>query len=323
MRKTNSRTVWVLLMLTNRCNLRCKLCNIWREKAADFAIDKISDLTGDIVSNNSKISCFGITGGEPFLENKKLWSVFKMIEPDLAKKNIQHCNITTNGSFPSRVLKFINGISKDNLAKISFNVSLDGLEKAHDYLRGKGVFRKVIASLSILKKFGVNTTMNFVINPFNSNQIGKLYKLSLGMGFDFELEVFEPNVPAYYHYFDRVNLPSNNNKDWRREAAREIEGILRQKEVNFNRKQLIALSSYLKTGNKDKDIINECGTPSNLLFIRATGELYSCPYELPLGKIEDFSYRNFTKEREKLSLKIKDRGCRGCLSTMGALSYVE
>ena len=312
----------VLAMLTNRCNLQCKLCNIWQEKKSTLNIQRLYKVLLEIISNDLKVSCLGITGGEPFLEEKNLQSVFKIIEPKLIKGDIFHFNITTNGSFPLRILKFIDKIPKDCINKLSFNVSLDGLEETHNYLRGKEVFKKVIISLDILKKFRIDTTINFVINPFNSAQIFNIYKLSSKLGFDFELEIFNPNVPAYYHYLNRIKI-QNNNKNWRQVAVKEIESVLLQKEVNFNKKQLIVLSNYLKTGDWNEVLIKNCKIPSSLLFIRATGELYSCPHEPPLGKIEDFNYQKFLNRQKNLSLKIKNEGCRKCLSTMGSLSYVK
>lgn len=313
--------IWILAMITNQCNLKCKLCNIWREKNKELDTAQLYKVLLDVINNDSKISCLGVTGGEPFLKPKKLEIIFKLIKPELDRSNIKHFNVTTNGSFPLRISSFLKKIPRNYHSKISINLSLDGLAKTHNYLRGEKIFKKVILALNILKKFSIDTTINFVINPFNSNQIFNVYKLSLKMKADFELEIFNPDVKSYYHYFDKVTI-EKGNQNWRWQAAGEIEKILAENEDNFSRKQLLVLKNYLKSEELNKKIISGCKTPSNLLFIRATGEVYSCPHESAIDRIENFRYQNFLKKQKKMILKIKNKGCKGCLSTMGALSYV-
>ena len=309
-------------MITTQCNLHCKLCNIWREQKKDLDIQKLYKVILAILKRDLKISCLGVTGGEPFLKEDEIFFIFEKIKPYLKQDKICHFNITTNGSFPSRVLNFLDKVPKSFIEKLSFNVSLDGLEKIHNSLRGKNVFQKIISTLTILKRFRIDTTINFVINPFNSNQILNVYKLSSRLAFDFEAEVFSPQVPAYYHYTKGVDV-GGNNKNWRLQAAKAIDGILAKRKNNLNEKQLSVLSDYLKTNNLKKDIISNCQTPSKLLFIRATGELYSCPYEGALGNIDDFTCQDFLIKQGGLARKIKNKGCFGCLSTMGALNYVR
>ncbi len=312
---------WVLVMLTNKCNLQCKLCNIWKEKEKDINLLKLYKVISLILQNLQCISCLGITGGEPFIKEELLNNFFKSLYLYILRGKIKHFNITTNGTLPLQVKRFVYSLSDEFLERMSFNVSLDGLESTHNYLRGKPVFWKVLETIRILVKRGIDTTVNFVINPFNASDIYSVYTLSKKIGCNVEFEIFSENTPSYYHYNSKINI-KEKDPNWKEICKEEIEKIFEDKQPICNINQLKVLYEYLSNGQVKKEIAKKCCTPSKLIFIRATGEIYSCPHAAPLGNIENFNWDEFTKNRIKMIKKINYHGCKGCLSTMGALNYV-
>lgn len=314
----------LLIMLTNECNLRCKLCNIWQEKRkSTLCLPVLRRIVDTILDNSEYISCLGITGGEPFLKGKALLSFFINIGSYLKAGKIKHFNITTNGTFPEQIREFVSLIPEVFLRRISFNISLDGMKKSHNYLRDGGdIFEKVLKSAIILRKRGIKVVFNFVISHFNAKDIYATTLLSKKLGCAMEFELFSRDLPSYYHYYKKSAVLTNAVSGWERTCMRQMEMLFEEAKSSFNATQVKVLYEYLRTGSVDNNIIASCLTPSRLIFIRCTGEVYSCPYERHIGHVNNFNWNGFSKERYALIENIRRSGCAKCISTMGALGYV-
>ena len=68
-------------------------------------------------------------------------------------------------------------LTEENLGKLAklgvknFQMSLDGLEKSHDYFRSKGSFQRTIEKLSHLKAFGIKGGIMFTLFPHNAFEL--------------------------------------------------------------------------------------------------------------------------------------------------------
>ena len=101
--------------IKSRCNARCPFCFIDFVNNDTFKgelnlneIQKISNSLGSTISN------INITGGEPFARK----DITEIGEIYLKNKNIVSLFITTNGSLPDRIKKFVNYISPKFSKKI-------------------------------------------------------------------------------------------------------------------------------------------------------------------------------------------------------------
>ena len=126
-----------MINVTNRCNLRCKHCFVFREGNPNIPTKK-SEMPVDVMLKEIKKyrNRYGIMsqvwmGGEPLLRKDVLRPGVKLFA-----RNV----ITTNGTLP-----FIN-LGK----KTKWCVSLDGPEEVNDEVRGKGTFKRVISNLNNL-----------------------------------------------------------------------------------------------------------------------------------------------------------------------------
>jgi radical SAM protein with 4Fe4S-binding SPASM domain len=143
----------VNLELTARCNLRCKMCWWWGENGVAFKrIQEGITLGGDELTTENifklvdqlEQSCpsFYLSGGEPFIREDTV----EIIEY-ITRKGMS-VTINTNGTL----------LTNDNLAKLAkikkltINFSIDGLEEAHDEIRGKGTFNKTTNNIRELIK---------------------------------------------------------------------------------------------------------------------------------------------------------------------------
>ena len=116
--------------LTYNCNLRCKMCPFWKRHSPDSSIAQEKAILRQIY--NSGVTGIAFEGGEPLLR-KDLAEIlaFSYSLP-------LHTSLITNGTLlKSRIDEispYINGV---------VYVSLDGLEKTHDAIRGvDGCFKK-------------------------------------------------------------------------------------------------------------------------------------------------------------------------------------
>ena len=136
------------LSVSNRCNARCEMCDIWRYESKDFTIGEL-----EIALSNqylSDISNFGITGGEPFLR-QDLPSIIEMASKHLPCLKV--IGITTNGFNSERIARLLPEMiaSKPDDVSLRITVSLDGVGEVHNLTRGvPAVFKKVERSLDYL-----------------------------------------------------------------------------------------------------------------------------------------------------------------------------
>ena len=141
------------LVVTNNCNLRCRQCRIpdRGEKNLSFtevmrAIDSFYDEGGRTLY---------IQGGEPFVWHDKDYGLEDIIEYS-RKKGFFTTIIYTNGTFPL------------NTSATTVFVSIDGLQKTHNYLRGES-FDRIIKNVQ--SSSHPSLYINYTINNINKAEI--------------------------------------------------------------------------------------------------------------------------------------------------------
>lgn len=93
---------------------------------------------------------------------------------------------TKEQNIPASIVTNSLLITKDKAKKLnalnlsSITVSIDGLEKSHDFIRGKGNFRKTYKKIKLLKKYihTAELSIRVTVNTKNVNECQKLIKLA-------------------------------------------------------------------------------------------------------------------------------------------------
>ena len=169
----------VIIHITNRCNLQCKMCcNKFNITTYENEIDagKIKDFLDQVLEFISEDASVSITGGEAMLVPDKTLDI-----AEHAKKiGFKTVGIVTNGTLiTSEFAKKAKEIG------LNVQVSIDrAIEEEHDYLRGKGMFKKTIEGIKTLKKEGVYVITSMVCHKENYKSLGAYYDLALGLGVD-------------------------------------------------------------------------------------------------------------------------------------------
>lgn len=162
------------ILISTRCNSRCKTCNIWKQIRNDLTLDEWEKVLSHV---GTAPYWFTISGGEPFLPAHTA---------ELAKLAYRSCkpgviNIPTNSLLVDKVARDVESILKScPNSQLVINLSLDGIGKKHDEIRGvPGNFEKVMANYKNLKRIQrrySNLTIGFhtVISKFNVDHIPDL-----------------------------------------------------------------------------------------------------------------------------------------------------
>ena len=151
--------------LTYNCNLRCKMCPFWKRFNRDSSTEMEKAILRQIY--DSGVCGIALEGGEPLLRND-------LVEILAFSRSLPlHTSLVTNGTLlESRIdeiASYINGV---------VYVSLDGMEKTHDTIRGvNGCFRKAIRGI-IASRERVPVTVNTTIMGENLHEIEDMVKLA-------------------------------------------------------------------------------------------------------------------------------------------------
>lgn len=141
-----STVKYIYWELSNYCNLQCKHCFAMSSNNRSTIVNK-QDLFDAIERISQRAFCNSIRfgGGEPLLVS------FLPDIVDYCTRRRINVDITTNGTLISN--SGIQALAEIGLRELT--ISVDGLQKAHDYIRGDGRFHSIeelIASLSSTNK---------------------------------------------------------------------------------------------------------------------------------------------------------------------------
>jgi len=156
--------------LTNRCNLACTHCLFDASTARTESL--APELLEKGITAARQLGCklFLFTGGEPFL-----YPDFATVLADLLKDPTNHAVVLTNGMLLENNLAWLQKLPQDRL---HLQVSLDGLEKSHDQLRGPGAFKLLLANLEKGRAAGLAITLSMAVNRANLSELADLVDLA-------------------------------------------------------------------------------------------------------------------------------------------------
>ena len=185
--------------LTYRCNLSCKYCGYWQEKTDELSTEQIFKILDEMSDIGVRLISF--TGGEPLIRDD-IGLIIKR-----AKSKELLVNLNTNGMLLLNRLEDIKEVD-------SIQVSLDGDELANDAIRGTGVYKQVLSSLTLLRKNNIKLKIQTVISNFNLDSIDYICKLSrdlkVPVGFQPATEyllgskLINPCIPEKAKYTDAI-----------------------------------------------------------------------------------------------------------------------
>ena len=155
------------LQVTSMCNLRCKHCYIDAGQRVEMPVERIRRVLSEFEDLQGLRVL--ITGGEPLLHTR-----FDEINEMLPE-------------FFLRKILFTNGVllTDDIIKKLKVNeiqVSVDGLESAHDALRGNGMFAQSLEAVRQALDAGFEVSVSTMVHRGNFADFDEMEHLFKTMG---------------------------------------------------------------------------------------------------------------------------------------------
>lgn len=156
--------------LTNQCNLSCRHCLFAASPACSSGINR--ELLDKAIAEVKALGCkfFYFTGGEPFV-----YPNFAGIVSRLFNDTDIHVIILTNGLLLEKNFPLIAHAPADRL---HLQISLDGMEKSHDSLRGRGAFSRLHKNLSLLTRTNIGVTLSVAVNRENIDDLPEILRFA-------------------------------------------------------------------------------------------------------------------------------------------------
>jgi radical SAM protein with 4Fe4S-binding SPASM domain len=155
------------LQLTARCNLRCHHCYLGEARSVDLPVDtalRVMEEFADMGGLRLLLS-----GGEPLL-HPRFWEIHEAL-PGLGCRSI----LLTNGTLlDARVCR--------RLRVHQAQVSIDGLEAAHDALRGRGSFAMAVRAVQELRHAGRDVSVATMVQRANRDDFPRLKEMLQELG---------------------------------------------------------------------------------------------------------------------------------------------
>jgi radical SAM protein with 4Fe4S-binding SPASM domain len=155
------------LLITDRCNLKCRHCYIGDPEVRELPIDVLKILLEEFYRLQGLRVL--ISGGEPLLHQ----------DFDLLNEYLVH--------FPLRRVLLTNGtlLTEKRLESLNVDeiqISIDGLEVSHDSMRGKGSFRKAMEGFQKARRHGFDVSVSTMVHPENLNDFDEMEELFRALG---------------------------------------------------------------------------------------------------------------------------------------------
>lgn len=170
--------------VTYLCNLRCKMCNVWKiyRESPDLAREEMTSSDYGLLFEplSSHLFWLGLTGGEPFLK-KDLLDIICLAPSKLRRLHI--LELTTNGFSSQAVEKGVTEILEDTkIPFLTVGISIDGPRPLHDQIRGmKGSWDRALATYKKLREISGSYPnffphISYTISRYNAGNFVKFLK---------------------------------------------------------------------------------------------------------------------------------------------------
>ncbi len=178
--KETTKDFFLQWHLTERCNLACRHCYQSGVKQGEMGFGAIRRVAGEVSDMLQDWAeryelrfspSFNVTGGEPFLRD----DLVKIIEL-LAARGFE-VYLLTNGTLidreqAGRLKGLVQGVQ----------VSMEGPEKVHDSIRGRGSFQKAVSGVENLVEQNIPVSPNCTISRLNGGHCSALGPIAKGLG---------------------------------------------------------------------------------------------------------------------------------------------
>jgi len=315
--------------ITDECDQRCKHCYIFAEGHPCLVSMKWEEM--QLVLQKCEAFCkkfnrlpyFYITGGDPIL-HPNFWQLLELLK----EKDIPFTLMGNPFHLTDEVCQKLRSYGCDK-----YQMSIDGMEKTHDWFRKPGSFKTTLEKVQCIKKAGITSVIMTTVSGTNIGEIPDVIDAVVKAGVD---------VYAFARYVPTSGGKGSEKSDWYiapdryRVFLADVDKKYKSYEEKccktyFNRKDhLWTLFQYEKgdfkiPDSKDKEMIyGGCNCGNCHFTISSNGDLMACRRvanskvgNIFKDKIEDVwinqmeAYRDYDRFSKCSKCELK-AWCRGC-----------
>lgn len=314
---TKDVPIYVHYGITHRCNLRCRMCGVWKtgDVETELTISQIRQMAGVLKTLGTQVISIG--GGEPLIRDDLPKAAAAFIENGISTR------VLTNGVIDdlSRLDRLMEAGVRD------FSVSLDTLdpEVQNDIIGRKDAFGKIMATIDhlsprIKKKKGLGL-INTVVSAANTDQLKPLVEFAGKKGF------YVSFIPLEMHTFSGKVLGCGDimeDLSFQPDDRKKIRGIYDELiELKSSGSPIFNSTTFLKSSRdylSGKECEWDCRAGSLYFSISPEG-LFSmchryCGYSLEgnrLSILSDDFLKIFHSSMYKDAVKKIQSNCHSCL----------
>ncbi|MBI4825471.1 MAG: radical SAM protein [Nitrospirae bacterium] len=313
-----SDPIQLTLFLTKRCNSRCPFC-FYLSKESEIAKDELTlDEIKKISSSMGDLLWLAFSGGEIFLRD----DIVEITEVFYKNNKPSIILFPTNGLLTDTIVKKTGAIlEKCPKSSIAVKLSVEGTEKLHDSIRGKGSFRKTMKTFTELGRLldshpnfdlGINTvfcsanqdSMERVIDFVSELDSVRTHTVSLIRGDAADKKLKDVDIDKYLNAIKKLesNLKDKTSKIYRFRGARlkAAQDILQRR---------LIYDTFMQ-----KEQLIPCYAGKLNLVITETGDVYPCEsFDKKMGNVRQDGYdmRKIldSEQARKVIASIKEKSC--------------
>lgn len=257
----NGNIKTITLLLTDKCNLRCKYCynRYWELKEQDNLVmsTKIAQKSIDLL-NDDKINVV-FSGGEPLLQ---FALIKKCVDYTIATHKLTSFGVVTNGMlFTREMIMFM----KQNNFHVT--ISIDGIGEYENQNRvdihGKSTVKKVLSNIKWLIENGIDLSVRMTISKQNVHFLKTIKYLTILGVKNYKLI---PVIDPYTENSFPIDI-------FLKEMKRTIDYSV------YKGISLYPFSAYIEAIGRKKNLFSciLCDSGFRSIVISKEGDVYACP----------------------------------------------
>ncbi len=274
------------LHITDTCDQRCEHCYIFgrgEHELAELDMELLIKIVDDYSISCSKLEkkpYLVITGGDPIL-HKDFWQFIEYVN----SKEIPFGILGNPFHLNFEVVKKLeeNGC-------LSYQMSLDGLENTHDYIRKPGSFKETLDALKYFEGTKVKTTIMSTVSKMNIKEIPELVEIVVKNNVsNFTFARYCPSSDDLDMMVSPEEYKEFLTKMWGKyEEYKDCKTRFAMKEHLW---KLFLLEKGIFNPEKTNYIVDGCHCGISHITTLADGKVYACRRsETEVGKIEEESF---------------------------------
>jgi radical SAM protein with 4Fe4S-binding SPASM domain len=148
------------VQITSRCNLKCRHCLLPSVSPQDLSVSDVRQVVTEF--NHLQGLKVIVSGGEPLMHPE-----IDEILDTLKGLKLRKVLLTNGTLITPRTIPGLQGIQE-------IQISLDGLRKGHEHLRGEGTFDKTVEAIRLCRQNGFKVSAATMLHRQNLDEIEQL-----------------------------------------------------------------------------------------------------------------------------------------------------